>query len=102
MDVKNIDDMLLIPAKTLLSGRQINILKAWGVGEIDVEASDLIENQDPRLLGQRARNQHHLALAAAQLGVALVGQAQNAQPVERFFGNGNVVLPWRGKGPGMH
>ena len=46
-DVKNIDDMLLLPAKGLLGDRQINLLKAWGVAEIDVEASDLIENQDP-------------------------------------------------------
>ncbi len=46
-DVKNIDDMLLLPAKGLLTDRQITILKAWGVAEIDVEASDLIENQDP-------------------------------------------------------
>ena len=46
-DVNNIDDMLLLPAKSLLTGRQINNLKAWGVAEIDVEASDLIENQDP-------------------------------------------------------
>jgi hypothetical protein len=46
-DVKNIDDMLLLPAKCQLAGRQISILKAWGVAEIDVEASDLIENQDP-------------------------------------------------------
>ncbi|MGP8201228.1 MAG: hypothetical protein ACLQU4_17195 [Limisphaerales bacterium] len=46
-DVKNIDDMLLLPAKGQLTGRQISILKAWGVAEIDVEASDLIENQNP-------------------------------------------------------
>jgi hypothetical protein len=46
-DVKNIDDMLLLPAKCALSSRQIDILKSWGVAEIDVEASDLIENQDP-------------------------------------------------------
>ena len=35
-DVKNIDDMLLLPAKCQLAGRQISILKAWGVAEIDV------------------------------------------------------------------
>ena len=41
------DDMLLLTAKVLLSERQINILRAWGVAEIEVEASDLIVNQDP-------------------------------------------------------
>ena len=46
-DVKNIDDMLLLPANSVLAGRQINNLKAWGVAEIDVEVSDLVENQDP-------------------------------------------------------
>jgi hypothetical protein len=46
-DVKNIDGMLLLPAKCLLTDRQVNILKAWGVAEIDVEASELIENKDP-------------------------------------------------------
>ncbi len=46
-DVKNIDDMLLLPAKATLTGRQINILQAWGVGEIEVEASDLLQNSDP-------------------------------------------------------
>lgn len=38
-DVKNIDGMLLIPSGCILSERQIGILQAWGVIEIDVEAS---------------------------------------------------------------
>jgi hypothetical protein len=46
-DVKNIDDMLLISAKAVLTSRQINNFKAWGVAAVDVEASELIENQDP-------------------------------------------------------
>jgi hypothetical protein len=38
-DVKNIDNMLLIAAGCTLSERQINILKAWGVSEVEVMAS---------------------------------------------------------------
>jgi hypothetical protein len=45
-DVKNIDNMLLIPAGCTLSGRQINILKAWGVGEVEVVASEAHEETD--------------------------------------------------------
>jgi hypothetical protein len=46
-DVKNIDGMLLIPAKGTLSERQINILQAWGVAEIDVTDSETISDPDP-------------------------------------------------------
>ena len=35
-DVKNMDDMLLIPAGAKLTSRQIGILQSWGVLEIDV------------------------------------------------------------------
>ena len=35
-DVKNIDNMLLIPSGCQLTKRQIGILQAWGVTEIDV------------------------------------------------------------------
>lgn len=38
-DVKNIDNMLLIPSGCQLTARQIGILQAWGVTEIDVVAS---------------------------------------------------------------
>ncbi|MBI5383496.1 MAG: hypothetical protein HZA90_02275 [Verrucomicrobia bacterium] len=38
-DVKNIDSMLLIPSGASLTERQINILRAWGVEEVDVKAS---------------------------------------------------------------
>ena len=38
-DVKNMDDMLLIPAGGTLSQKHINILQAWGVTEINVEAA---------------------------------------------------------------
>jgi hypothetical protein len=38
-DVKNIDGMLLIPSGGRLSERQIDILQAWGVEEIEVQAT---------------------------------------------------------------
>jgi hypothetical protein len=37
-DVKNIDNMLLIPNGCKLTVRQIGILQAWGVTQIDVAA----------------------------------------------------------------
>ena len=39
-DVKNIDGMLLVPSGCELSERQIGILQAWGVVELEVEASE--------------------------------------------------------------
>jgi hypothetical protein len=39
-DVKNIDGMLLAPSGCELSERQINILQAWGVTEVEVEAGE--------------------------------------------------------------
>ena len=46
-DVKNMDGMLLIPAGCTLSERQINILQAWGVEEIEVQASSASHDADP-------------------------------------------------------
>jgi hypothetical protein len=46
-DVKNIDDMLLIPAGCNLTDRQINILQSWGVAEIEVQGSQALEDADP-------------------------------------------------------
>ncbi|HEY9174180.1 MAG TPA: hypothetical protein VI136_18005 [Verrucomicrobiae bacterium] len=48
-DVKNIDGMLLIPAGAALTERQIDILQAWGVTQIDVQAAAGAEeeNGDP-------------------------------------------------------
>jgi hypothetical protein len=47
-DVRNIDNMLLIPAGCVLTERQINILQAWGVGEIEVAASESVQDDgDP-------------------------------------------------------
>lgn len=39
-DVKNIDGMLLAPLGCELSERQIGILQAWGVTEVEVEANE--------------------------------------------------------------
>jgi hypothetical protein len=39
-DVKNIDGMLLAPSGCELSERQIGILQAWGVTELEIEASE--------------------------------------------------------------
>ena len=46
-DVKNIDNMLLIPAGCTLTERQINILQAWGVAEIEVVATQADDEKDP-------------------------------------------------------
>jgi len=47
-DVKNIDGMLLAPSGCELSERQIGILQAWGVDEVEVEASeDQAKAHDP-------------------------------------------------------
>ena len=47
-DVKNIDGMLLLPTGCELSERQIGILQAWGVAELDVEASpETVQSHDP-------------------------------------------------------
>jgi hypothetical protein len=37
-EVKNMDNMLLIPANTALTERHINVLNAWGITEIQVQA----------------------------------------------------------------
>ena len=36
-DVKNLDDMLLIPAGCEMTPKHIKILNAWGIGEVSVE-----------------------------------------------------------------
>ena len=47
-DVKNIDNMLILPAGAALTERQIDILQAWGVEEIEVEACPETEgSEDP-------------------------------------------------------
>lgn len=39
-DVKNLDGMLLAPSGCQLSERQIDILQAWGVETVEVEAAE--------------------------------------------------------------
>ena len=39
-DVKNMDDMLLIPAGCVLSARHINILRTWGISEVQTEGEE--------------------------------------------------------------
>lgn len=46
-DVKNIHDMLLIPAGCALTERQIGILQAWGVEQVEVQHSKVLEQADP-------------------------------------------------------
>src|SRR5262245_13721528 len=46
-DVKNMDEMLLIPAGATLTERQINILQAWGIEEIEVQQSAAAQETDP-------------------------------------------------------
>ena len=43
-DVKNIDGMLLAPSGCQLSERQIGILQAWGITEVEVEAGEEMAN----------------------------------------------------------
>lgn len=47
-DVKNMDGMLLAPSGCQLSERQIGILQAWGVAEVEVEAGEeMAKAHDP-------------------------------------------------------
>lgn len=39
-DVKNMDDMLLVPAGCVLTARHINILRTWGISEIQTDGED--------------------------------------------------------------
>lgn len=39
-DVKNLDDMLLIPAGCELTARHIRILQTWGVAEVSIESGE--------------------------------------------------------------
>lgn len=43
-DVKNLDDMLLLPSGCELTDRHIRILQAWGITDINVKASDQAED----------------------------------------------------------
>ncbi len=45
-DVKNMDNMLLIPAGCVLTEKHIHILNAWGISEMQVEAGASEEAPD--------------------------------------------------------
>ena len=44
-DVKNMDNMLLIPAGCVLTEKHIDILSAWGIAEVQVESGG--DAEDP-------------------------------------------------------
>ena len=43
-DVKNMDNMLLVPSGCMITEKLINILSAWGISEVDVESCDGVED----------------------------------------------------------
>ncbi len=48
VDVRNMDQMLLLPAGCTLAQKQIGILQAWGVTDVEVEATDdFVDRDDP-------------------------------------------------------
>jgi len=58
-DVRNMDNMLLIPSGCALTERQIDVLNAWGIPEIQVQACDgpedppdILEQLPPGMLAQ--------------------------------------------------
>lgn len=48
-EVMNMDNVLLLPAGCLLSDKHIEILQAWGIPEIQVEAAEGLEESDDPL-----------------------------------------------------
>ena len=62
-DVKNMDNMLLIPAGCALNEKHVNILNAWGIAEVQVESGgtaevsgDILEQLPPETLEQTRRD----------------------------------------------
>jgi hypothetical protein len=58
-DVKNMDNMLLIPAGCVLTEKHINIFNAWGITEVQVESGgaaedpgDILQQLPPETLEQ--------------------------------------------------
>ena len=58
-DVKNMDQMLLIPAGCTLTEKHISVLNAWGIAEIQIESGaavddpgDILQEVPPELLAQ--------------------------------------------------
>jgi hypothetical protein len=47
-DVRNIDDMLLLPAGAELTARHLKVLRSWGITEVTVQATHEAEDaSDP-------------------------------------------------------
>jgi hypothetical protein len=58
-DVRNMDDMLLIPAGCPLTSKHIEILQSWGISDVHVESpqettgsTDLLESLPPEELSR--------------------------------------------------
>jgi len=58
-DVKNMDNMLLIPAGCVLTEKHINIFNAWGITEVQVasgsdgeNSGDILQQLPPETLAQ--------------------------------------------------
>ena len=58
-EVKHMDTMLLVPAGCVITEKHIEILSAWGVSEIEVqacegveEAGDILQKLPPELLNE--------------------------------------------------
>jgi hypothetical protein len=45
-DVKNMDHMLLISAGCALTEKHINVLHAWGIGEVQIESGTAVNDSD--------------------------------------------------------
>jgi hypothetical protein len=76
-DVKNLDNMLLIPSGCELTERQIDILLAWGVDEIEVEAAEGAKDESDPLA---ALSPEALAQLAAEVK-ALFWKPDESNPV---------------------
>jgi len=47
-DVRNMDEMLLLPAGCTLTPKHIGILQAWGITDVEVVATDgFVDGDDP-------------------------------------------------------
>jgi hypothetical protein len=62
-DVKNMDNMLLIPTGCALNEKHIDILNAWGIAEVQVESGgnaevsgDILEQLPPETLEQTRKD----------------------------------------------
>lgn len=97
MEVKNMDDMLLIPAGCELTARHIRILQTWGITEVSVESTgeeseavDPLKQVPPEVL-ERLTEEVRLACPAldkAQAVQAELFRLLLARKVRRFFSNG--------------